>query len=320
MSIDYLHPCHVVGSNGQVYRSKQNSGPGSTAQDPTTDSNRTYWQQLEYSIGLIGTPTAPTAAGAANTTQIANTSWVRARLTEFLATVRGGVGSVWSGHAPESSGKLIQLRAPLASPVFTGNPTVPTPPRTDADTSVPNTRWVADRIERLEPRTFTWISGTSNFVIPNGVTRVLFRVAGGGGGGGGQSGGGGSGGTSLVRRGGSNLITANGGSGGRAYTSNEQGYSRRSVTNWHSGGGSGQSGSVIVGGGGSGGEPSVAHERTAGPGGDGALAIGHIQTTPAETLTVVVGGGGSGGSPSTGLGGGGTGGPGHVTAEWTELT
>lgn len=40
----------------------------------------------------------------------------------------------------------LSSKAPLASPAFTGNPTVPTPSPDDDDTSIPNTGWVQDEI------------------------------------------------------------------------------------------------------------------------------------------------------------------------------
>lgn len=35
-----------LGSNGVIYQAKQNTGPSSTAKDPTTDSSNTYWEDF----------------------------------------------------------------------------------------------------------------------------------------------------------------------------------------------------------------------------------------------------------------------------------
>lgn len=65
------------------------------------------------SPALTGTPTAPTAAAATNTTQLATTAFVKS-----LAY------------------------APLAGPVFTGDPQAPTPATADNDTSIATTAFV----------------------------------------------------------------------------------------------------------------------------------------------------------------------------------
>ena len=69
------------------------------------------------SPALTGVPTAPTAAVATNTTQVATTAFVK-----------------------------TQGYAPLASPVFTGNPTAPTPAAADNDTSIATTAFVTAAI------------------------------------------------------------------------------------------------------------------------------------------------------------------------------
>jgi hypothetical protein len=72
------------------------------------------------SPALTGTPTAPTASPATtNTTQIATTAFVQAALTAALS-----------------------IYAKLASPVFSGSPTAPTPPLTDSSLRLATTAFV----------------------------------------------------------------------------------------------------------------------------------------------------------------------------------
>ena len=60
-SLDYTHPAFVVGSDNLIYKSVQGSGPGSTVQDPTTDSTGTFWVLLiSTTSGRIVDATATT--------------------------------------------------------------------------------------------------------------------------------------------------------------------------------------------------------------------------------------------------------------------
>ena len=44
--IDYILPCLVTGTDNVYYEAVQENGPGSTIQDPVTDSSNTYWNRL----------------------------------------------------------------------------------------------------------------------------------------------------------------------------------------------------------------------------------------------------------------------------------
>jgi len=84
------------------------------------------------SPALTGTPTAPTAAAATNTTQIATTEFVRAEVAALVnsagATLDtlGEIATALGNDANLSSTLTtsIGLKAPLASPTFTGTVTV----------------------------------------------------------------------------------------------------------------------------------------------------------------------------------------------------
>jgi hypothetical protein len=135
------------------------------------------------SPALTGTPTAPTAAPATNTTQIATTAFVQEALSGAGAgdmlksvydTTNNGKVDVaevaeavpWtgvtgkpssfppSGHSHSTSeitglDAALALRAPLASPDLTGTPTAPTATAGTSSTQIATTAFVAAAIAAL---------------------------------------------------------------------------------------------------------------------------------------------------------------------------
>lgn len=106
---------------------------GSVANDGTGDPLRTAWIKANanftelYSVKanlasptFTGTPLAPTAADGTNTTQIATTGFVQAA----IALIKNGVSSAFDTLAEIAT--ELGLKAPLASPTFTGTPAAPT--------------------------------------------------------------------------------------------------------------------------------------------------------------------------------------------------
>lgn len=83
------------------------------------------------SPALTGNPTVPTQAVGNNTTRIANTAFVKAAVDIAVA---GMNASLTSGLA---------AKANLASPAFTGTPTVPTAPAGDSSGRAANTAFVS---------------------------------------------------------------------------------------------------------------------------------------------------------------------------------
>ena len=94
---------------------------------------------------LTGTPAAPTAAANTNTTQIATTAFVTGAVTDLIGGAPGALNTL--NELAEAIGDdasyaagittALGLKAPLASPTFTGTVTVPTPvSNTDASTKV----------------------------------------------------------------------------------------------------------------------------------------------------------------------------------------
>jgi hypothetical protein len=85
------------------------------------------------SAALTGTPTAPTATAATNTTQIATTAFVRAEVAALVnsaASTLDTLGEIATalGNDANFSATLttnLGLKAPLASPTFTGTVTLP---------------------------------------------------------------------------------------------------------------------------------------------------------------------------------------------------
>ena len=89
---------------------------------------------LLASPDLTGTPTAPTAAAATNTTQIATTAFVRTEVSNLVGSAGATLDTLGEiatalGNDVALSTTLttsIGLKAPLASPTFTGTVTIPT--------------------------------------------------------------------------------------------------------------------------------------------------------------------------------------------------
>ena len=113
-----------------------------TASSPSSGDllkwNGTAWVNasgyaLLASPALTGTPTAPTAAAATNTTQVATTAFVRAEVAALVNSAPGTLdtlGEIATSLANNASlsttlTSSIALKAPLASPTFTGTVTIP---------------------------------------------------------------------------------------------------------------------------------------------------------------------------------------------------
>jgi hypothetical protein len=85
------------------------------------------------SAALTGTPTAPTATAATNTTQIATTAFVRAEVAALVNSATSTLDTLGEiatalGNDANFSTTLttnLGLKAPLASPTFTGTVTLP---------------------------------------------------------------------------------------------------------------------------------------------------------------------------------------------------
>lgn len=102
------------------------------------------------SPALTGTPTTPTPAAGNNTTQVANTAFVQATIAALIASAPGALDTLNElaaalGNDPNFATTVtnaLALKAPLASPLFTGDPRAPTPAPSDNDTSLATTAFV----------------------------------------------------------------------------------------------------------------------------------------------------------------------------------
>jgi hypothetical protein len=102
------------------------------------------------SPAFTGTPTAPTAAPATSTTQLATTAFVMAAIVAAPSGV-----STFNGRSGAVTLILNDLTAaggaPIASPTFTGSPLSTTPPAADSTTRIATTAFVAAAIAPLAP-------------------------------------------------------------------------------------------------------------------------------------------------------------------------
>jgi hypothetical protein len=104
------------------------------------------------SPALTGNPTGPTRATSDNTTSLATTAFVKAVVAALVDSSPAALDTLNElaaalGDDPNFATTLatsLGLKAPLASPAFTGNPTAPTPAVSDDDTSIATTGFVKD--------------------------------------------------------------------------------------------------------------------------------------------------------------------------------
>ena len=204
---------------------------------------------------------------------------------------------------------MLALKAPLASPVFTGNPRGPTPAAAADDTRFANTQWVRARFADLN----TAIAPPDGlFYWPYPATSAIITLIGGGGGGGDGSSGttDGTSGTasedSSVTVLGTTYTAERGGGGGRGLSRN----------NGSDGGGGGVGGSGGVGG--------IEHidgvGGTDGEDGDGGSGEANAGVGGGSTDRTGSGGDGSRGTNGAGAGGGGgQGGTGKWRVDGLEL-
>jgi hypothetical protein len=116
-------------SLGNVDNTADTAKPVSTAQQTALDLKSNI-----ASPTFTGIPTAPTANAATNTTQIATTAFVRAEVAALVNSAPGTLdtlGEIATSLANNASlsttlTDAIGLKAPLASPTFTGTVTLPT--------------------------------------------------------------------------------------------------------------------------------------------------------------------------------------------------
>lgn len=87
---------------------------------------------------FTGNPTAPTPATADNDTSVATTAHVKGVIETYV--IDGPLGG--DSDFAATMADALALKAPLESPILTGNPTAPTPSPGDNDTSIATTAFV----------------------------------------------------------------------------------------------------------------------------------------------------------------------------------
>jgi hypothetical protein len=147
----------VAGKTGAVALAKADVGLGNV--DNTSDVNKPVSTAQQTALNLkanlasptfTGTPKAPTPATTDNSTLIANTAFVQAVVAALVDSSPAALDTLKEfatalGNDPNFATTItnaLALKAPLASPALTGNPTAPTAAADDNDTSIATTAFV----------------------------------------------------------------------------------------------------------------------------------------------------------------------------------
>lgn len=133
------------------------------------------------SPALTGTPTAPTAAGTTNNTQIATTAFAQALITALIGGAPTGLNTLNKiataiNNDPSFAANVVAalaLKAPLVSPALTGSPTAPTATAGDNSTLLATTAFVTAALTAFLPkRSF----GLNDFIrIPDVPGGLIFQ-------------------------------------------------------------------------------------------------------------------------------------------------
>ncbi|MCI3476151.1 tail fiber protein, partial [Escherichia coli] len=123
----------------------------------TTINNALALKAPLASPAFTGTPTAPTASQGTNSTQIANTAFVKAAITALINGAPGTLDTLKEiaaaiNNDPNFSATInnaLALKAPLASPALTGIPTAPTAAQGTNNTQIATTAYVRAAISAL---------------------------------------------------------------------------------------------------------------------------------------------------------------------------
>ena len=95
--------------NGPDLTGTPTAPTASTATDTTQIATTAFVQAQKASMALTGTPTAPTAATATNTTQIATTAFVQQEITANAYTLPAATGSTLGGVKMSLSGQTLTI-------------------------------------------------------------------------------------------------------------------------------------------------------------------------------------------------------------------
>ncbi|GJL37064.1 hypothetical protein TUM17576_38840 [Enterobacter hormaechei] len=123
----------------------------------TTMTNALALKAPLASPALTGAPTAPTAAASTNTTQLATTAFVQAAIAQLVASSPATLDTLNElaaalGNDPNFATTVtsaLSLKAPSASPTFTGTPTVPTADVGTSTTQIASTAYVLNALSNI---------------------------------------------------------------------------------------------------------------------------------------------------------------------------
>ncbi len=130
---------------------------------------------------FTGTPKAPTPAASTNSEQIATTAFVVSKIAALIGGAPGAMDALNElaaamGNDPNFAASMtnaLALKAPLASPVLTGDPKAPTPPAGDNDASIATTGFTRLCLGLFGIGTDTATSiGDANSIALSGLFRV----------------------------------------------------------------------------------------------------------------------------------------------------
>lgn len=124
---------------------------------------------------FTGTPTAPTPATNTNNTQIATTAFVKAVVADVVSGAPAALDTLYELSAALGGDSnfsttvmtLIGQKAPLASPAFTGTPTVPTAGPGTNTTQIASTAYVVNALGAYAPLASPTFTGTPT--VPTAV-------------------------------------------------------------------------------------------------------------------------------------------------------
>jgi phage-related tail fiber protein len=123
---------------------------------------------------FTGVPQAPTADPGTNTNQLSTTAFVQAAIAALINAAPGALDTLDElaaalgddANFAATITAALALRAPLASPVFTGDPRAPTPAPGDNDTSIATSAFVAAALTARAPQQIgSTINSTSGTTI-----------------------------------------------------------------------------------------------------------------------------------------------------------
>lgn len=176
------------------------SGEGALAYNNTSGQFTFTPPKSISNATLTGVPTAPTALAATNSTQVANTAFVKTAIDNLIANspealdTLNELATAINNDATFATTLLntintgLALKAPINNPVFTGTLTAPTPVNSSNDTTVATTAFVKNTTPPLNnaaltgvPTTPTPSAGDNSTKIAN--TEFVFTAVAQGGGG-----------------------------------------------------------------------------------------------------------------------------------------